>query len=84
MIEILAVSAGSTRGAERVVRDREGRRVGTARERGDDVYLDLAADAPRTVRRVLDTESADGGSERVPLEPRFVDETRDGEIRLRI
>lgn len=81
MIEILGLEAGSARGAETVVRDREGRHVGTAHERGDDVYLDLAADAPAPVRSVLDAGAEDV---RVRLESRFVDETSDGEIRLRI
>jgi hypothetical protein len=47
-----------------------------------DRYLDLAADAPAAVRRVLDTETDD--SDRVRLESRFVDEVCDDEIRLRI
>jgi hypothetical protein len=81
MIEILGVEAGTTRGAKRVVRDREGRRVGTARERDDELYLDLATDAPAAVRGVLDDGAENG---QVRLESRFVAETRDDEIRLRI
>lgn len=81
MIEILGVSAGSTGDAETVVRDREGRSVGTAVERGGEVYVELAADAPAAVQSVLNAGADDGDGD-VRLESRFVDETRNGKIRL--
>lgn len=81
MIEILGIDSGSSRERERVVRDREDRVVGTAVEREGDIHVDLAADAPPTVRNVLDCEP---GSGPVRLEPRFVAEKRDGELHLHV
>lgn len=81
MIEILGVDSGGARATERVVRDRDGRRVGRAVSRDGDLYVELAPDAPAAVRSVL--AGGDGASP-VRLESRFVAEAGNGEIRLRL